>query len=127
MKVSDLMAKDEDNPTVITGTLLMDAITVMSKKGLGMISIVDGNHKLLGIITDGDLRRIIEKKTNIYKVSVDEVMIKSPKKITKERLAVDALYYIKSNSINNLPVVDKDNKLIGTITWQQIVKAGIVS
>lgn len=127
LKVSDLMAKDEDNPTVITGTLLMDAITVMSKKGLGMISIVDGNHKLLGIITDGDLRRIIEKKTNIYKVSVDEVMIKSPKKITKERLAVDALYYIKSNSINNLPVVDKDNKLIGTITWQQIVKAGIVS
>ncbi len=53
-------------------------------------------------------------------------MISSPKKITKDKLAVDALQYIKQQNINNLPVVDMDNKLIGTITWQMIMKAGIV-
>lgn len=126
LRVNDLMTKGEDTPYVITGTLLMDAITVMSKKGLGMVSIVNDSYRLEGIITDGDLRRIIERKTDIYRVSVDEVMIKSPKTITKERMAVDALYYIKRNSINNLPVIESDKKLVGTITWQQIVKAGIV-
>lgn len=126
LRVGDLMANGEDIPYVVTGTLLMDAITVMSKKRLGMISIIDHNHKLVGIITDGDLRRIIEKKTDIYKVFVDEVMVQSPKTINKERMAVDALHYIKRNNINNLPVIEKDGRLVGAITWQQIVKAGIV-
>lgn len=126
LKVYDLMAKGEDTPFVKSGTLLMDAIPVMSKKGLGIICIVDDNDKLLGIICDGDLRRIIEKKVDIYSVRVDDVMIKGPKTTTKDTLAVNALRFIKERSINNLPVVDEDGKLVGTITWQQIVKAGIV-
>ena len=126
LKVNDLMAKGDDTPSVKSGTLLMDAIPVMSKKGLGIICIVDDNDKLLGIICDGDLRRIIEKKVDIYSVRVDDVMIKGPKTTTKDTLAVNALRFIKERSINNLPVVDEDGKLVGTITWQQIVKAGIV-
>jgi arabinose-5-phosphate isomerase len=104
----------------------MEAIPIMSKKGLGIISIIDESEHLLGIICDGDLRRIIEKKIDIYKVTVDEVMIRNPKSIIKDKLAVDALRFIKQYSINNLPVVDMENRLVGTITWQQIVKAGIV-
>lgn len=127
LKVDDLMAHDEEIPRVTSGTLLMDAIPVMSKKGLGIISIVDDGGHLLGIICDGDLRRIIEKHIDIYSVAVEEVMIKNPKSFMKDRLAVDALHFIKQHSINNLPVVDSDNVLIGTITWQQIVKAGIVA
>ena len=126
LKVEDLMAKENEIPFVLTGTLLMDAIPEMSKKKLGIISIVDSTNHILGIICDGDLRRIIEKRVDIYNVKVDEVMIKNPKTIKKEELAVDALRFIKSNSINNLPVVDNENRLIGTITWQQIIKAGIV-
>ena len=127
LKVSDLMSHGEDIPMVKTGTLLMDAIPVMSKKGLGIVSVVDEDGKLLGIICDGDLRRIIEKKIDIYTVTIDEVMIKNPKTIKREKLAVDALHFIKNNSINNLPVVDQDGVVVGTITWQQIVKAGIVA
>lgn len=127
LKVNDLMAKGTDIPVVKTGTFLMDAIPVMSKKGLGMISIVDDNNKLTGIITDGDLRRIIERHVDIYSETVENVMVKDPKRTTPDRLAVEALHYIKKNSINNLPVVDINNCLVGSITWQQIVKAGIVS
>lgn len=126
LKVEDLMAYDEDVPKVESGTLLMDAIPVMSKKGLGVVSIVNKSNQLKGIICDGDLRRIIEKKVDIYSVAVDEVMIKEPKTVGKDRLAVDALRYIKKHSINNLPVISDDHVLVGTITWQQIVKAGIV-
>lgn len=127
LKVDDLMAKGEDVPSIKVGTLLMDAIPVMSKKGLGIISIVDDSNKLLGIICDGDLRRIIEKRVDIYSVAVEEVMIKNPKTTSRERLAINALHFIKEKSINNLPVVDENGVLVGTITWQQIVKAGIVA
>ncbi len=126
LKVNDLMSKGNDIPSVKAGTLLMDAIPVMSKKGLGIVSVVDDNNVLLGIICDGDLRRLIEKRIDIYSVMVDDVMIKYPKSISSDRLAVDALRFIKQHSINNLPVVDEQNRLEGTITWQQIVKAGIV-
>lgn len=127
LKVDDLMAKKDAVPVVKLGTLLMDAIPVMSKKGLGVVSIVDNNNKLVGIITDGDLRRIIEKHTDIYSEIVDNVMVWEPKRTTPDRLAVEALHYIKKNSINNLPVVNSSNELVGTITWQQIIKAGIVA
>lgn len=126
LKVADLMVKDKDIPKIGKDKLLMDAITEMSKKGIGVVSVIDEDNTLVGIITDGDLRRIIEKHTDIYSEIVSNVMISSPKKITKDKLAVDALQYIKQQNINNLPVVDMDNKLIGTITWQMIMKAGIV-
>ncbi len=126
LKVKDLMSKGTEIPYVKSGTMLMEAIQVMSKKGLGIVSIVDDSNKLLGIICDGDLRRIIEKHMDIYTVSVDEVMTKNPKVIYGDKLAVDALTFIREKSINNLPVVDSKGILTGTITWQQIVKAGIV-
>ena len=126
LKVKDLMAKNEALAKVSTGCLLNNAITEMTKKKLGLAAIVDSNDNLLGIITDGDLRRMIEQHTDIYNVIVDDIMTKKPKVITSDKLAIEALKYIKECNINNLPVVDLKNKLIGTITWQMIVKAGIV-
>lgn len=126
LKVEDLMAKGEDIPYVLKNILLMDAVAVMSKKGLGVVSVVDENMKLLGIITDGDLRRIIERHIDLYSVKVTEVMTSTPKSFQPDKLAVDALRYIKQNQINNLPIVNKQNILCGTITWQMIIKAGIV-
>ena len=126
LKVDNLMAKGEEVPKIHQDELLMDAITEMSKKGLGVVSVVDDEKRLVGIITDGDLRRIIEKRTDIYSESVSNVMTKSPRKISRNRLAVEALQFIKEQNINNIPVVEDDNRLIGTITWQMIVKAGIV-
>lgn len=126
LKVDDIMAKNSAIPKVQSGTLLMEAIMEISKKKLGVVSIVDENGILKGIITDGDLRRIIEKRLDIYNVIVDDVMISNPKTIIKEQLAADALYFLKSHNINNLPVIDECNTLIGTVTWQMIIKAGII-
>ncbi len=113
LKVRDLMARENEIPAVQSGTLLMEAIPVMSEMGLGIVSVVDEENHLMGIICDGDLRRIIEKKIDIYTVTVDRVMIRNPKTVRKERLAVDALREIKRYSINNLPVIDENRVLVG--------------
>ena len=126
LTVDDLMSKEKAIPKVLIGTSLMFAIEVMSEKGLGVVSIIDESGILIGIITDGDLRRILEKKVDIYSVIVDNVMTKNPYNVSNKILAIDALLLIKNKNINSLPVIDKDNKLIGTLTLQQIVKAGIV-
>jgi len=126
LKVGALMAKGEDNPFVGEKTYLIDAIAVMSEKGLGVVSIVNSQNKLCGIITDGDLRRIIEKRIDLYSVFVDDVMTTTPRKCNPDILAIDALNYIKKYRINNLPVVDSKNCLLGIITWQMIGRAGII-
>ncbi len=126
LKVDNLMAKNDNIPKVQLDSRLVDAVAVMSKKKLGVVSIVDENNILKGIITDGDLRRYIETKIDLYAATVDEVMIKKPHVCSPNILAVDALNYIKKHKINNLPVVDDEQHLVGTITWQQIIRAGIV-
>lgn len=126
IKVDDLMVKDELVPKVYTGTLLMDAITELSEKRMGMVSIVDHEGYLGGIITDADLRAVIRQHGDIYSILVDDVMNPNPKVFGQMRLAVDALQYMKQQTINVLPILDDDNKLVGTLHWQQIIKAGIV-
>lgn len=126
LKVSDLMAKGEEIPYVTIGSSMMTAIETMSRMGLGLVSVVDKEGCLVGILTDGDLRRLIERHVDFYSVLIEEGMVSNPKRTQCDVLAVDALSFIKQNKINNLPVVDDKNKLVGTITWQQIVRAGIV-
>ncbi len=127
LKVEDCMAKNEDLPKIHVDSLLVDAIKEMTKKGLGVVCMVDDENVLKGILTDGDLRRVIEKRVDIYSESVRNVMTPDPKRTTKDKLAVEALKFIRSKNINNLPVVDEENKLIGVVDWRQIVKAGIVA
>lgn len=125
LKVDDLMASGDNVPKVRSGSLLMDAIKVISKMQLGAVSVVDGDDRLLGILTDGDIRRIIEAHGDIYSLVVDDVMTANPKKVQMGTLAVDALRQIKEQSINCLDIVEGET-LVGTITWQRIVNAGIV-
>lgn len=125
LKVEDVMACGDELPHVDDNALLVDAIKEMTNKGLGVVCITN-NEKLVGILTDGDLRRIIEKRVDIYTELVRNVMTNSPKRTTKDKLAIDTLKFIRTNRINNLPVVDESNKLIGVVDWRQIVKAGVV-
>ncbi len=127
LKVEDCMAKNDELPKIHVDSLLVDAIKEMTKKGLGVVCMVDDENVLKGILTDGDLRRVIEKRVDIYSESVRNVMTPDPKRTTKDKLAVEALKFIRSKNINNLPVVDEDNRLIGVVDWRQIVKAGIVA
>lgn len=126
LKTQDLMVQGELNPVIKSVSLLMDAIVEMSKKGLGVVSVVDENQELCGIITDGDLRRALQKKIDVYSVGVCDVMIPNPLTVSTEAMAVDALKLMKENNLNCLPVSGEDGKITGTITLQMLVKAGIV-
>ncbi|MCI8886823.1 MAG: KpsF/GutQ family sugar-phosphate isomerase [Hungatella sp.] len=125
IKIDDLMAKEERNAMVNVNTTLKDAIVELSKKGLGIVSIVDDNEKLLGVITEGDLRRQLEKGADIYSMHVETIMSKEPITINTGKLAVDALRVMKDKNISCMPVV-ADNKVIGTIRLQDIINMGIV-
>lgn len=125
-KVNDLMHKNEDNSAVLDDTTLKNAIIEMSHKGLGIVSIVDKNNILKGIITDGDLRRQLEKETNIFETNISHMMTRNPIIIHKDKMAVDALQTMKNENVSCLPVIDDNNKLVGTICLKSIVDKGLV-
>ena len=91
-----------------------------------MLIIVDEEDKLIGLLTDGDLRRAIEKHIDLYNGTIDEAMTVNPYAISEDMLAVKALQKLKDRHINNYPVVNDEDKVIGAITWQMIINAGIV-
>ena len=126
VKVGDIMATDDAIPSVRSGVKITDAIMEMSKKELGVIAIVNQDNELAGILTDGDLRRAIERKADLYGEVVDKIMTTNPKWIRKDILLVDALQKLKESKLNNFPVVDENNCLIGMLTWQMIVREGVV-
>lgn len=128
IKVHDLMHKMEDNPVVHEDASLKKAILVMSEKGLGGVSIVNKDLQLVGLITDGDLRRILEKHDNISGLKVESFMNQKPITIKSNMLAVDALKLMEDREkpIALLLVVDDKNKLLGMIRLVDIVKKGII-
>lgn len=123
--VDDLMATDEKNATIGEWEKLKDAIVELSKKGLGVVSIIDEDMNLKGIITDGDLRRMLETESNIYELKVKDVMTRNPITINSGKLAVEALNILKKQNISCIPVL-KNNKLAGLIRIQDIINVGIV-
>lgn len=125
LKVDDIMAKEKENATVLVGSMLKDAIVELSKKGLGMVSVTDKEQNLCGVITDGDLRRQLEKGVNVYDLRVDEIMTRNPVSIASGRLAVEALKLMRDRNISGMPVL-ADNKAIGCVRLQTIIQAGII-
>lgn len=125
-KVNDIMVMGEDIPLVKCGIKIIDAIMEMSKKGLGVVAVTEQTGKLAGILTDGDLRRAIEKRADLYGDIVDSIMTKNPRYIYADILLVDALQKLKESRLNNYPVVDEKGNVIGMLTWQMIVREGIV-
>ena len=126
IKVSDIMAKEEKIPVVKSGSLLIDSIIEMSEKCLSIVCIVDDNNTLIGIMTDADLRKGIAARINLYESSVESVMNIKPRVCYSNKLAVEALHYMKTNRLNVMPVLDTNGKLEGVIHWQQIIRCGIV-
>ena len=124
-KVDDIMTTDEDNSTVLEGTMLKDAIVELSRKGLGIVSVTDDKGRLKGVITEGDLRRQLENEVNIYGLRVEDVMTVNPKYIRSGKLAVEALRILKKYNISAIPVVDNDI-VTGTVRLQDIIGIGIV-
>ena len=125
-KVQNLMHSGKENATVLSGSTLRSAIVEMSAKGLSMVTVVDEEQKLLGIITDGDLRRMLEKGLDVYNQSIDSVMTHNPKWIDFREPAVNALQRMNDLRITCMPVLDESGIVVGSILLQDIIKAGIV-
>ena len=125
LRVKDLMHTGDSHPSVEHDVPLKTAICEMTSKGLGMTVVVDEKGFLAGLITDGDLRRILEVKGNIMELPVQEVMIKNPKTIKEDILAAEALRKMEMSSITSLIIVDDENRPYATIHLHDILKAGI--
>lgn len=126
LTVADLMHIGTDNPVVVIGKKVKEALFEITAKKLGAVSVIDKDGVLLGIVTDGDLRRHLEKDEKILEKEVSQIMTKSPKTISANKLAAQALKMMEDKSITVLPVVDQDQKAIGMIHLHDLLKAGIV-
>ncbi len=126
VRVNNIMHSGADNAVVKIGCSLKQAIVEMSAKGLSMVIITDEDNNLMGIVTDGDLRRMFEKGIDVYSETVDNVMTRSPKFINEKEMAVNALQRMTDLRITGMPVLDADDKVVGTVLMQDIYKAGIL-
>jgi arabinose-5-phosphate isomerase len=125
LRVEEMMVTGEGVPVVREQVPLSEAIMEMTSKRLGATCIVDGTGVLKGIITDGDLRRLLQRTKDISNVSAAEAMTRNPKTIGKELLAATALEDMESYKITQLVVVDEKNHPIGMLHLHDLVKAGL--
>jgi arabinose-5-phosphate isomerase len=126
VRVDDVMRQGERLPVVRSGTLVTDAFKVISAKRMGMTAVVSDQGHVLGIFTDGDLRRVLSEGTDVRSLNIDEVMTKGPKTIDRMRLASEVAHLMDTSRINHLLVVDDDGRLIGAVGIHDLLEAKIL-
>jgi arabinose-5-phosphate isomerase len=127
LTVGDLMHVGDAVPTVLADTLMKEAIIEISSKRLGITTVIDEDSKLIGVITDGDLRRGLEKwGEKFVSLKAGEVMTRNPKTVSKDTLAAKAVTIMEKYSITVLIVTDNQNNIEGIIHLHDLLKAGIV-
>lgn len=126
LKVEDIMHSGEQVPSVSANTPLREALLVITEKKLGMTAIVDDNNQLLGIFTDGDLRRALDNGTDIHNAIVNNVMTSHCKTIRPNVLAAEALAIMEEDKINALVVTDNDNHPVGALNMHDLLRAGVI-
>ena len=125
LRVADVMVSGSDIPTVTPTTALADAIVEMTEKGLGMTTIASDDRQLLGIFTDGDLRRAVKNGTDLRATPLTEAMTADALTIHQELLAAEAMALMERHRISALVVVDDQNTIIGIVTLLALLKAGL--
>jgi arabinose-5-phosphate isomerase len=120
--VSSIMKSGKDIPKVNKDTLLIDSLLVMSEKALGMVLIAE-NEKLVGIFTDGDLRRVLGSNVDFQKLTIQDVMTKDCKSIKPQEPALNAMQLMEKYSLNSLPVVDSSSNIVGAINMHTLIQA----
>ncbi len=126
LKCQDLMHTGDEIPSLPETAIISAALIEMTAKKLGMTAAVDAKQQVTGIFTDGDLRRMLEKRHDIHSTRMTEVMTHRPKTITSDLLAAEAMHLMESKKINALLVVDSNNRLIGALNMHDLIEAGIV-
>lgn len=125
LKISELMIKGEDIPVVNCSASLKDSILEITSKRLGMTAVVDDSGILAGIITDGDLRRLLEKTISFNSLKAEDIMTRNPKTIKEDYLASFALQYMENFKITSLIVTDEANTPKGIVHLHDLVKLGL--
>ena len=123
LRVSDLILKN-DLPKVTKNDTITKVIIEISEKRLGVTAVIE-NDKIVGIITDGDIRRMLSKTTKIDSFTANDIMGNNPKSIDKEAMAVEALEVMENNNITQLLVVDENNNYCGVVHLHDLIKEGI--
>ncbi len=126
LHVSDIMHQGDRIPKVLETASVSEALLEMSEKGLGMTAITDAQNNVLGIYTDGDLRRSLDKNIDVHNTTISDVMTKNCRTTTADELAATLVKIMDDHSINGFLVTDENNKLIGALNMHDILRAGIV-
>jgi arabinose-5-phosphate isomerase len=126
LRVSDVMHTGDRVPGVSADVTLRDALLEMTAKGLGMTAILDADRRILGIFTDGDLRRTLDAGADIRKTVISEVMHTNCKSVDEDMLAAEALHILEENKITGLLVADDDNRLIGALNIHDLFREGLM-
>ena len=125
-RVRDIMHTGADIPAVAHDASLSDAVLEISRKRLGMTAIVDTAQHVLGIYTDGDLRRTLEKRLDFSTTPVNSVMSRDPCTITADALAAEVVQLMDRHNINQMLVVDEDNHLVGALNMHDLLRAKVI-
>jgi arabinose-5-phosphate isomerase len=126
LHVRDIMHRDERIPQVHADASLRDALVEMTAKGLGMTAVIDEAGQLVGVFTDGDLRRCLHQGVDVRQARASEVMTPGGKRIRPDRLAAEALNLMEDGKINALLVVDANDRLCGALNMHDLLRAGVV-
>ncbi|WP_222101870.1 KpsF/GutQ family sugar-phosphate isomerase [Methylomonas koyamae] len=126
LQVGDIMHRGGEVPVVSDTVLVGEALLEMTGKKLGMTAVVDGDGRVAGVFTDGDLRRMLEKNLDVHLTRIAEVMTRNCKSVDERMLAAEAMQIMEAKKINALLVVDENNKLLGALNMHDLLRAGIV-
>lgn len=126
LRLSDVMHTDNEIPRVLPETPMADALMEMSQKGFGMTTVMNSTGDLLGIFTDGDLRRSIDRGIDIRVARVGELMNTTPKTLRDNTLAAEALALMEQAKINVLLITNEQKKLVGVVKINDLLRAGII-
>lgn len=126
MHVRDIMRTGQALPVVQSGMSVLEAVREITKKHIGMTAVTDGQNRVLGIFTEGDLRRLIEKTGDIRDMRIDEVMTSRPKTVSEDMLAAQAAHILDESLCNQLLVVDGDNRLLGALHVHDLMTAKVI-
>jgi arabinose-5-phosphate isomerase len=120
------MRRGDDLPVVRPETPLTNGLLEMSRKRLGLTAVVDGDGKVVGIFTDGDLRRALDRNLDIRGTKMADVMTLSPRSIAPGELAAEAVLMMEKHSINGLLVLDASGRLVGALNVHDLLRAGVM-
>jgi len=126
LRVADVMRTDDAIPRVTADVLLKDGLMEMTQKGLGMTAIVDEQNRILGIFTDGDLRRALDAEVDVQKTMMSEIMHERCKTTSSDVLAAETVHLMEENKITSLLVADDENHLLGALNIHDLFRAGIM-